>query len=134
MKRCLIVICCFLLLACEKENVDQNILGQWEWQENRYNSRGTTSYTLSPNSSDTSMVIKVNPTTIEIYKNDSFFGEFTYTTNTVIGERNFLAINYNNVSIGLNVEEGPFYIENGKLYVIGGYNDAGSTQIFQRVK
>jgi hypothetical protein len=122
------------MLSCKKENINQSILGHWEWQETNYHSRGIHPYTLTPSTTDTSMVIHVNPTTIEIFKNGSYFGEFTYSTNTVVGERNVISVDYNNASIGLGVEEGPFSIENGKLSIAGGYNNAGGTQIFKRLK
>ncbi len=78
------------------------------------------------------MIVNINPETIRIYKNDILFGEFSYQTIIVTGEKDIILIDHKNKDLGLKVEQGPIYFENKKLVIAGGYNDAGGHQVFIR--
>jgi hypothetical protein len=129
-----LLIFIFLLISCKKEEINQDILGTWEWQETIWHFRGGTPFTTTPNSLNTAMIVNINSQTVEIFKNSIFFGAFNYTKVTVVGENDIILIDYKNKDLGLKVEQGPISFENDKLIIAGGYNDAGGHQIFVRKK
>lgn len=114
------------------KSIKRSIVGRWEWQETSYNSRGTIPYTLTPSSTDTTMIVDIKPKTLKIYKNGIYFGEYSYTTNTVVGDQNIITIDYKDTPLSMRMEQGPIYFENNKLRIAGGYNDAGGDQVFIR--
>ncbi len=124
------------LLACESDNVkpiEQELPGEWSWVETTYVNRGTDPVqTYTPATTDTAMLVRVNASSIELIKNDSLYGEFEYTL--IKSDLVYMSIDYRKYTGSLKMEEGPVRLENGQLLISGGHDDAGGTQVFERIK
>lgn len=122
--------------SCQNDVVpvpmEQEVLGEWNWIETTYEFKGSEPNILTPQNTDTVMVIRIATDKLEIIKNDQNFGNFVYSLKEV-GSRTIINIGYENFT-GLKMEEGPIIFENEFMHIAGGYDDTGGYQILERIK
>lgn len=129
------------LLSCQHttENTltpDSPLLGSWRWIETSFITRGMDAPVEStPQDTGIEMIVEfADEQTALVWHNGQQVGTFIYSIRELPnGEGQLIDFDYAEADVLLLPEEGILHIQGNKLEIIGGYNDAGGNQLYEKL-
>ncbi len=113
----------------------EDLLGKWQWVLSRRESRMTGTTETTPE--DLGMTMQIEFTgynQLHVYHDGQLVATNTYElTNPGTDQQTLLKVNKGDAQVEPNCESGPLYLQGKKLTISGGFNDAGSNQIFEKM-
>lgn len=148
MKPFLILGIIISLWACESEQAalveqpeqshsiaisEQQLKGEWKWVETTYHLRGMQKSTTVTPPANTVITYQIDANTVKIIQNGIPLASLDYVLTESDGIIH-ISIDYKHQPIHFHMEQGPISLEGNRLLIAGGYNDAGGSQVLERVK
>ncbi|GJM33364.1 MAG: hypothetical protein DHS20C18_23650 [Saprospiraceae bacterium] len=113
----------------------EDLLGKWQWVLSRQERRGSGTTETTPGDLGKTMQIEfLGDEKLQVFHDGKMVTSNTYElTGVDTDNQTMLRVETTDPDINPNCESGPLYLQGKRLTISGGFNDAGSTQIFEKM-
>ncbi len=113
----------------------EDLLGKWQWVLSRRESRMNGTTETTPEDLGKTMLVEFTvDDKVNVYHDGQLVTTNTYElSNPGTDNQTMLKVTVNGQYVEPNCESGPISLKGKTLTISGGYNDAGSTQVFEKM-